>query len=209
MLLACMMTDAGTPWRRAMVSTVSPAATVTAVPPSQLQLPDDAGLCSTDPVTSEAPGRPGPPDSIDGQAERDAGCARCRVASQRAFDKRKRGRIFRHEPVRCLGLGTLGAGQLVEDQTKGRVPGVPHGVRGEQRTTGRKANHDGQQQAQRTPAAHPANRAERRAKHQRMTDIWRNRSQEKAEGTARDESDGRNRSHNAHVPRSCKYRGAC
>src|SRR5256886_14831368 len=60
MLLACMMTDAGTPWRRAMVSTVSPAATVIAVPPSQLQLPDDPGLRSTDPVTSEAPGRPGP-----------------------------------------------------------------------------------------------------------------------------------------------------
>src|SRR5215469_13839654 len=53
MLLACMMTDAGTPWRRAMVSMVSPAATVTAVPPSQLQLPDDPGLRSTDPVTSE------------------------------------------------------------------------------------------------------------------------------------------------------------
>src|SRR5260221_5323412 len=60
MLLACMMTDAGTPWRRAMVSTVSPAATVIAVPPSQLQLPDDPGLRSTDPVTSEPPGRPGP-----------------------------------------------------------------------------------------------------------------------------------------------------
>src|SRR6516225_3518051 len=57
MLLACMMTDAGTPWRRAMVLMVSPAATVIAVPPSQLQLPDEAGLCSTDPVTSEAPER--------------------------------------------------------------------------------------------------------------------------------------------------------
>src|SRR6516165_10495500 len=60
MLFACMMTDAGTPWRRAMVSMVSPAATVTAVPPSQLQLPDDPGLCTTDPVTSEVPERPGP-----------------------------------------------------------------------------------------------------------------------------------------------------
>src|SRR5215831_15458782 len=37
-----------------MVSMLSPAATVTAVPPSQLQLPDDAGLRSTDPVASEA-----------------------------------------------------------------------------------------------------------------------------------------------------------
>src|SRR5262249_61438485 len=54
MLLACMMTDAGTPWRREMVSMVSPAVTVTAVPPSQLQLPDDVGLRSTDPVASEA-----------------------------------------------------------------------------------------------------------------------------------------------------------
>src|SRR6516164_1572832 len=54
MLLACMMTDAGTPWRRAMVSMLSPAATVIAVPPSQLQLPDDVGLRSTDPVASDA-----------------------------------------------------------------------------------------------------------------------------------------------------------
>src|SRR5262244_2242874 len=54
MLLACMMTDAGTPWRREMVSMVSPAVTVIAVPPSQLQLEDDAGLRSTDPVASEA-----------------------------------------------------------------------------------------------------------------------------------------------------------
>ena len=54
MLLACMMTDAGTPWRREMVSTVSPAVTVIAVPPSQLQLPDDVGLRSTEPVASEA-----------------------------------------------------------------------------------------------------------------------------------------------------------
>src|SRR5262245_33370404 len=53
MLLACMMTDAGTPWRREIVSTVSPAVTVIAVPPSQLQLPDDVGLRSTDPVASE------------------------------------------------------------------------------------------------------------------------------------------------------------
>ena len=51
-------------WKRpcggAMVSMVSPAATVIAVPPSQLQLPDEPGLRSTDPVTSEAPERPGP-----------------------------------------------------------------------------------------------------------------------------------------------------
>src|SRR2546428_13803225 len=37
-----------------MVSMRSPAATVTAVPPSQLQLPDDVGLRSTDPVASDA-----------------------------------------------------------------------------------------------------------------------------------------------------------
>src|SRR5258708_20322264 len=60
MLLACMLADAGLRWRRAMVSPVSPAATVIAVPPSQLQLPDEPGLRSTDPVTSEPPGRPGP-----------------------------------------------------------------------------------------------------------------------------------------------------
>src|SRR6516225_11579494 len=82
MLLACMMTDAGTPWRRAMVSMVSPAATVTAVPPSQLQLPDDAGLCSTDPVTSEAPERPGPAAvefAATDVAER--GCGACAVCA--------------------------------------------------------------------------------------------------------------------------------
>src|SRR3989442_11791464 len=38
MLLASMMADAGTPWRRAMESSVSPRATVTAVPPSQPHL---------------------------------------------------------------------------------------------------------------------------------------------------------------------------
>src|SRR5499433_1784259 len=37
-----------------MVSTLSPAATVIAVPPSQLQLADGAGLRGTDPVASEA-----------------------------------------------------------------------------------------------------------------------------------------------------------
>jgi hypothetical protein len=37
-----------------MVSMLSPAATVIAVPPSQLQLADGAGLRSTDPVASEA-----------------------------------------------------------------------------------------------------------------------------------------------------------
>src|SRR6266487_821064 len=36
-----------------MVSMLSPAATVTAVPPSQLQLPDDVGLRSTDPVATD------------------------------------------------------------------------------------------------------------------------------------------------------------
>ena len=82
MLLACMMTDAGTPWRRAMASMVSPAATVIALPPSQLQLPDDVGLCSTDPVTSEAPGRPGPAAvefTATDVAER--GCGACAVCA--------------------------------------------------------------------------------------------------------------------------------
>src|SRR5258706_14305082 len=55
-LLACMMAEAGTPWRRAMVSTVSPGATVTGVPPSQVQFETGAGLSAgagaTDPVTS-------------------------------------------------------------------------------------------------------------------------------------------------------------
>src|SRR6516165_502534 len=75
MLLACMMTDAGTPWRRAMVSMVSPAATVIAVPPSQLQLPDDVGLLRrTDPVTSEA----APEFAATDVAECDCGaCAVC------------------------------------------------------------------------------------------------------------------------------------
>jgi hypothetical protein len=53
-----MMTAGGTPWRRAMLSTVSPGATVMAVPPSQLHWPDDVGLrtteggAATDPVIS-------------------------------------------------------------------------------------------------------------------------------------------------------------
>src|ERR1700724_2803832 len=56
--LASMMAAAGTPWRRAMPSTVSPGATVMAVPPSQLHCPDEVGLrtidagAATDPVTS-------------------------------------------------------------------------------------------------------------------------------------------------------------
>src|SRR6516165_411709 len=65
-----------------MVSMVSPAATVIAVPPSQLQLADDVVLRSTDPVTSEAPERPGP-----GAAEFTAtevaerGCGACAVCA--------------------------------------------------------------------------------------------------------------------------------
>ena len=48
-----MIADAGTPWRREMLSMVSPGATVTGVPPSQLQWPVGAGLgAATDPVTS-------------------------------------------------------------------------------------------------------------------------------------------------------------
>ena len=85
MLLACMMTDAGTPWRRAMVSMVSPDATVIAVPPSQLQLADDVVLRSTDPVSSEAPERPGPGATeftATDVAER--GCGACAAANHEA-----------------------------------------------------------------------------------------------------------------------------
>src|SRR5215469_10705271 len=81
MLLACMMTDAGTPWRRAMVSMVSPAATVTAVPPSQLQLPDDPGLCTTDPVTSEVSERPGPGTEFTAADVAERGCGACTVCA--------------------------------------------------------------------------------------------------------------------------------
>ena len=61
---------------------VSPAATVIPVPPSQLQLPNDVGLRSTDPVTSEAPGRPGPAAvefTATDVAER--GCGACAVCA--------------------------------------------------------------------------------------------------------------------------------
>src|SRR6266850_1175326 len=75
-----------------MVSTVSPAATVIAVPPSQLQLPDEVGLRSNDPVTSGAPGRAVlfetmalPPGVPAGFAARDvlvpAGCGTCAVCA--------------------------------------------------------------------------------------------------------------------------------
>jgi len=77
MLLACMMTDAGTPWRRAMVSMVSPAATVTAVPPSQLQLPDVVGLRSTEPVASEAAPEFTATDVLVGER----GCGACAVCA--------------------------------------------------------------------------------------------------------------------------------
>src|ERR1700686_5053950 len=57
-LLASRMIATGTPWRRAMLSMVSPGATVTGMPPSQLHCPDAVGLrtidagAATDPVTS-------------------------------------------------------------------------------------------------------------------------------------------------------------
>src|SRR5438132_4281627 len=62
--LACMIADVGTPWRCAIISMVSPGATVTAVPPSQLHWPADAGLrggggACTDPVMSGAAAGPG------------------------------------------------------------------------------------------------------------------------------------------------------
>src|ERR1700758_3560443 len=59
-----------------MVSMVSPAATVIAVPPSQLQLGDDVVSRSTDLVTSEAPERPGP-----GAADFRGGCGACAVCA--------------------------------------------------------------------------------------------------------------------------------
>src|SRR5262245_13559591 len=57
-----------------MVSMLSPAVTVIAAPPSQLQLPDDVGLRSTDPVASDA----GPEFTATDVPERDCGaCAVC------------------------------------------------------------------------------------------------------------------------------------
>src|SRR5215831_6596531 len=76
-----------------MVSMVSPAATVIAVPPSQLQLADDVVLRSTDPVTSQAPERPGP-----GAAEFTAtdvaerGCGACAAAYHESCAPQRRGR---------------------------------------------------------------------------------------------------------------------
>src|SRR5262249_9914010 len=65
-----------------MVSMVSPAATVIAVPPSQLQLPDDAGLRSTDPVTSEAaPERPPPAAEFTVTDVAERGCGACAVCA--------------------------------------------------------------------------------------------------------------------------------
>src|SRR6266480_5689633 len=55
MLLAWMMADAGTPWRRAMASMVSPGPTLIALPPSQVQLPLEPGLRTTEPLPSGAP----------------------------------------------------------------------------------------------------------------------------------------------------------
>src|SRR5215217_2006681 len=53
MLFACMMADAGTPWRREIVSMFSPCATMIAVPPSQLQFCGGwRGCDETEPVTS-------------------------------------------------------------------------------------------------------------------------------------------------------------
>ena len=54
-----MMADAGTPYLRPMLSTVSPELTVTGEPPSQVQCPVGAGArgAGTDPVTSDECGR--------------------------------------------------------------------------------------------------------------------------------------------------------
>src|SRR6266480_119683 len=88
MLLAWMMADAGTPWRRAMASMVSPGPTLIALPPSQVQLPLEPGLRTTEPLPSGAPagaGRaaPGPLLAATGLAAASlvggalAGCAAC------------------------------------------------------------------------------------------------------------------------------------
>ena len=56
-----MIADAGTPWRREMVSMVSPCATMMAVPPSQLQAGAGCFWCvETEPVTYWRAGVPMP-----------------------------------------------------------------------------------------------------------------------------------------------------
>src|SRR5271156_832678 len=51
MLLASMTAETGTPWRCAIISSVSPGATVTGVPPSQVQTGGGGGA-GIEPVTS-------------------------------------------------------------------------------------------------------------------------------------------------------------
>src|SRR5450631_1013270 len=60
--LVSLIADAGTPYLRAILSTVSPEITVTGEPPSQVQCPVGAGArcVATDPVTSAVPGRYAP-----------------------------------------------------------------------------------------------------------------------------------------------------
>src|SRR6516225_2866419 len=60
-----------------MVSMLSPAATVIAVPPSQLQLPDDVGLRSTDPVASDA----APEFAATDVLVPECGCGACAVCA--------------------------------------------------------------------------------------------------------------------------------
>ena len=67
MLFASMMAATGTPWRREMLSSVSPRATMIGLPPSQVQVGGgDAGV--SDPVVSALPGwydpMPRPPPEV-------------------------------------------------------------------------------------------------------------------------------------------------
>src|SRR5579863_4657435 len=59
MLLDCMMTATGTPYRRDSVSSVSPARSVMGVPPSQLQEGGGSAAGGSEPVTSELAGTEG------------------------------------------------------------------------------------------------------------------------------------------------------
>ena len=51
-----MIAATGTPWRCAMLSTVSPGATVIGVPPSQVQVGGGGAAACSEPVISPLPG---------------------------------------------------------------------------------------------------------------------------------------------------------
>src|SRR6516164_4740323 len=61
-LLVCRNAEAGTPYLRAMLSTVSPAPTVTGEPPSQVQCPADSARCV---VTGYAPSPCAPLETLE------------------------------------------------------------------------------------------------------------------------------------------------